>query len=374
MGQRKFFATFLIALAAAGAPGAASAQDEIWMHGHARLSRAPLPAGPVLPLVATGVHDLVLVALPSGEMLAATLSGGTPERVALAELKEDGSLRQIGVIDGPPYAHTHEEPRSMAVDSRGRLYVLIYTLNGVEVSYRLAYVDPGNAATLSTRQVEGVGSIATAPEGLWALTLDGLAKLNPDTGYLGGDIDANFEDVGWNRGSLTASSSGLLYFVSSYVCSPPCPSLTTVDPATGHVEYAPQELMADMEIRLGSIAIRRPCFESATVRCLQDGRFRAEIAFAAHDGLEGDARVAPARSRDTGVFYFFSEDNWELMVKVLDGCALNGNFWVFSSASTDVAYTMTITDTETGAEKVYTNPLGQVAKTVADTAAFACTP
>jgi hypothetical protein len=325
--------------------------------------------------VNTGVHYLdAMVALPSGEVLAALESSGSPSRVELAELRPDGTFRQIGLIDGPPYAHTFERPFGMALDHRGRLYLLIQTWNGVETSFRLAFVDAANAATLGTRKVEGVYSIATAPEGLWALTSEGLARLNPDTGELGGDIPANFSGVGWSRSSLTAASSGLLYFVSAYTCSPPCPRLTTVDPDTGHVEYAPSELMADMEIALSTLAIRRRCAETATSRCLQGGRFQAEIAFEAHDGSSGAARVAPARSSDTGVFYFFSEDNWELMVKVLDGCALNGNFWVYSSASTDVGYTMIITDTETGAGKTYTNPRGQVAKTIADTAAFACTP
>jgi hypothetical protein len=371
-------AAFVALLAACASLAAASGpppKDEIWMHGQGRLSRAVLPDGPVIPLVNTGQHFLdAMVALPSGEMLAAFESGGSPGLVKLAELKEDGSLRQIGVVEGPPYAHTFERPFSMALDHRGRLYLLIQTFNGIETSFRLAFVDPANAATLGTRKVEGVYSIATAPEGLWALTGEGLARLNPDTGTVGGNIAANFEDAGWIRSSLTAASSGLLYFISSYVCSPPCPSLTTVDPTSGHVEYAPFEIMADMEIALSTLAIRRRCSETATTRCLQGGRFLAEIAYEAHDGSSGSARVAPARSSDTGVFYFFSEDNWELMVKVLDGCALNGKFWVFSSASTDVGYTMVISDTETGAGKTYTNPRGQVAKTIADTAAFACTP
>lgn len=357
------------------AGGAPAGKDEIWMHGHGVLSRAVLPDGPVMPPVDTaGVHFVsALVALPSGEMLAA-LQMGEPNWVVLAELEEDGSFRQIGVVDDPPYPFTFENPVSMAFDHRGRLYVLILTANGQETSYRLAFVDPKNAATLGTRKVEGVYSIATAAEGLWALTAEGLAKLNPDTGYLGGDIDANFEDFGSTRNHLTADSSGLLYFISSYVCSPPCPTLTMIDPASGLVQSAPNALMEDMEIRLSTLAIRRRCAESATARCLQDGRFRAEVEFADYQGATGAARVAPARSADTGVFSFFDPDNWELMVKVLDGCHLNGNFWVYSSASTDVRYTMTITDTQTGAQKVYSNPLGQVAKTVADTAAFACSP
>jgi hypothetical protein len=42
---------------------------------------------------------------------------------------------------------------------------------------------------------------------------------------------------------------------------------------------------------------------------------------------------------------------------------------VFSGALTNVAYTITITDTQTGAVKTYTNPFGSQVS-LADTAAF----
>ena len=44
------------------------------------------------------------------------------------------------------------------------------------------------------------------------------------------------------------------------------------------------------------------------------------------------------RSRDSAVVQFFDPDNWELLVKVLDGRAVNGFFWVFSAAATNVAF------------------------------------
>ena len=59
----------------------------------------------------------------------------------------------------------------------------------------------------------------------------------------------------------------------------------------------------------------------------------------------------------------------ELVVKVLDGTAVNGHHWVFYGALSDVRYTITVTDTQTGATQVYENPLGTLAS-VADTAAF----
>ncbi len=71
------------------------------------------------------------------------------------------------------------------------------------------------------------------------------------------------------------------------------------------------------------------------------------------------------------MFWFFSPDNWELQVKVLDRCDGNGHFWVLAAASTNVEYLLRITDTETGEIREYANPLGQPAETILDTRAFA---
>jgi hypothetical protein len=76
-----------------------------------------------------------------------------------------------------------------------------------------------------------------------------------------------------------------------------------------------------------------------------------------------------ALTGDTGTFWFFGPDNLEVFTKVLDGRALNGKFWFFSGALSSVDYTLTVTDTQTGAVRVYHNPAGRLAS-VADTGAF----
>jgi len=101
--------------------------------------------------------------------------------------------------------------------------------------------------------------------------------------------------------------------------------------------------------------------------CLAGNRFRAELTW------KNGAVAAPARavalSGDTGYFWFVDPANVEMVVKVLDGRGLNGSFWVFYGGLTDVAYTLTVTDTVTGAVKVYTNPAGKFAS-AGDTSAF----
>ncbi len=76
-------------------------------------------------------------------------------------------------------------------------------------------------------------------------------------------------------------------------------------------------------------------------------------------------------SADSGLYWFFDPGNWEMLIKVLDGCAINAHHWVFSAATTTVEYTLRITDTETGQVREYFNPLGQAAPAITDTSAFA---
>ncbi len=123
------------------------------------------------------------------------------------------------------------------------------------------------------------------------------------------------------------------------------------------------------------------CVADEDTLCLgEDGRFQVEIAWRDFLDRSGAGRqvLLPqgglAESRDSGLFDFFGPDNWELLVKVLDGCRFNGRFWVFSAATTDVEYELRVTDTASGEVRTYHNPLGVDAAAVTDVEAFACVP
>ena len=74
------------------------------------------------------------------------------------------------------------------------------------------------------------------------------------------------------------------------------------------------------------------------------------------------------------MFWFFNADNWEMLIKVLNGCSITNHFWVFAAATTNVEYTLQVTDTDTGVVKQYFNPLGVSAAAITDTGAFATCP
>ncbi|HEX3526993.1 MAG TPA: ELWxxDGT repeat protein [Thermoanaerobaculia bacterium] len=114
-----------------------------------------------------------------------------------------------------------------------------------------------------------------------------------------------------------------------------------------------------------------PCEPAAQRLCLGDGRFAVEVTWKDFQGNTGQGTAVPL-STDTGTtgsFWFFNASNVELVVKALDGTPVNGHFWLFYGALSNVEYTLTVTDTQTGKMKIYTNPSGRFAS-VADTLAF----
>jgi hypothetical protein len=110
------------------------------------------------------------------------------------------------------------------------------------------------------------------------------------------------------------------------------------------------------------------CHPAASTLCLDGGRFSVHVSWQDFSGRQG-VGTAVDLSAQTGYFWFFNPANVELMLKVIDGRAVNGKFWVLFGALSNVAYTVTVQDTVSGKLRTYTNPAGQFAS-VADTAAF----
>jgi hypothetical protein len=104
---------------------------------------------------------------------------------------------------------------------------------------------------------------------------------------------------------------------------------------------------------------------------LGHGRFRISATWRTAE-TAGVARPGPIATPVAGVLWFFDPSNWEILAKVLDGCALNGHYWVFTNAVTNVGFTLTVTDQQTGRQFVVDNPLGRPAPAVQATSAFPC--
>lgn len=119
----------------------------------------------------------------------------------------------------------------------------------------------------------------------------------------------------------------------------------------------------------GVEAAAASCQADAQTLCLLGNRFRVSVEWQLRDGTTGRGMAVP-QSGVSGTFWFFGPENIELVVKALDGRALNNRYWFFYGALSDVQYTITVLDTVTGVRKRYRNPAGNLCGK-GDTDAFA---
>ena len=120
-------------------------------------------------------------------------------------------------------------------------------------------------------------------------------------------------------------------------------------------------------------AAAAPCVLDATTLCLNNGRFSVQTQWTTTAGATG-AGQAVSLTGDTGYFWFFTPNNVEMVVKVVNGCAVNSSYWTFAGGLTDVNVVLTVTDTQTGSVRTYTNPQSTAFQPIQDTSAFPSCP
>jgi hypothetical protein len=117
----------------------------------------------------------------------------------------------------------------------------------------------------------------------------------------------------------------------------------------------------------------RSCDPGSTIACLQDGRFRVTADFRTPGGTLAAAIVHPDTTNDSASFYFLDPNNIEAVLQVIDQCAPFNRFWVFAAATTNVEFTLRVTDTQVGEVRSYFKPVGPP-EPITDTEAFATCP
>ncbi|MEM9290996.1 MAG: PKD domain-containing protein [Acidobacteriota bacterium] len=119
--------------------------------------------------------------------------------------------------------------------------------------------------------------------------------------------------------------------------------LTRAPAPIGAVTVGPDEIVTGPGQNLGS------CIPNSTTLCLQTQRFEVRV-------LRSEVpQPAVGLTTDTGSFWFFTADNTEVVVKVLEYL---GDYWVFYGSLTDRDFSMEVTDTLTGNIAIYNNALG----------------
>lgn len=129
-----------------------------------------------------------------------------------------------------------------------------------------------------------------------------------------------------------------------------------------------------------------PCVPSPTTLCLDDNpgdqRFRVRMSWetvmsGGQSGIAFATPLAPVNLETGGLLSFF-EGTPEVLIKVLDGCGVNGHYWVFGAPTTTLGYELIVEDTVAKAfgappsryQYVQTNTDGSVAQPFADIEAF----
>jgi len=192
-------------------------------------------------------------------------------------------------------------------------------------------------------------------------TADGSARAGSDYTAVGGTL-------GWAAGEEGAKSFSVPLLIDGQQEGGETVQLQLADP-TGGATIDAERGAATLSI-MDVDGTRTDCEDNGTDLCLQDGRFKVSARWETADAHSGSAHGERLNGA-SGTFWFFGADNSEVLLKVLDGCAVNDRFWVYFAATTDVAFHIEVTDTRTGLTREYTNPMGLAAKTVTDTQSFA---
>jgi hypothetical protein len=106
--------------------------------------------------------------------------------------------------------------------------------------------------------------------------------------------------------------------------------------------------------------------------------FSVAVEWSTPDGTrKGEAYAVPT-SLDSGYLWFFNATNPEVYVKILDGTAVNGHWWVFISSTTNLEFKvhvsyLQILEPPFGIGKTYVSPAG-ANRNFIDTTFFAPAP
>jgi hypothetical protein len=181
----------------------------------------------------------------------------------------------------------------------------------------------------------------------------------------------------------TASGPGQLYFDGGMGASPLDPQPPTLPAEAFETVDTTPPLSTYQKARVGLTLVQDDlqggCIPTVNTLCIDDvpgdRRFEVTTDFSHGPALQGPAFAVSTASlgvSNGGLFWFFSQRNPEMLVKVLNACSLNNRYWVFFNAGTNVGFTVHVRDTSTGHARTYSNADNNTAAPVQDTDAFVC--
>ena len=230
---------------------------------------------------------------------------------------------------------------------------------------------PSMAVLTVTNTDGGSGGPPAAPSNLTAAsagtTSIQLAWTRSSTNETGFRVQSKVLDGGSFQDVLPLAPAGSTDF-----------TVIGLQPATGYgfhvrAENASGDSAYTAEADAATDAAPGTCTADANTLCL-GGRFKVTVAWATKTAAGQGITVPLPSNPDSGLFYFFASNSIEMLIKVLNGCALTHTYWVFFAATTNVQFTVTVLDVTTGKMKMYPNALNHAAVPVQDTGALATCP
>lgn len=274
--------------------------------------------------------------------------------------------------------------------SSGGGFTRITTTGAGAISYLDQSVAPESGYTYRVRAVNGGN--ASGYTNTVSVTTPAASGLVAPSGLTAVAVSSSRIDLAWNDNATTETGYEIQRELGTASVGTPRTFATVATVPAGSTDATMEDLQSatsynfrvraigaggatsgfSNEATAATFGDTTPCVPDATTACLNGGRFRVRVNWRDFDSVTGSAEVVDdTPASDSGLFWFFDPDNWEMLVKVLDACGVNDRFWVFSAATTTIEYTLTVTDTMTGAVRTYTNPLGTAAPALGDTEAFA---
>lgn len=266
------------------------------------------------------------------------------------------SFGMVGVVHvtaaAPPPPPPPPPPPSSGNDDPGRFKLS-------KSSYSVGE-NVGNATVQVEREEGTSGAVSVQVK-----TADGTATD-------GSDYTGIMTTLAWGNGDGTNKNASIPILDDSTTEPTEQFTVSLANPSGGATLAAPssaQVSITDDDVDFGS------CVADEHTLCVgPGGRFKISVHWRTHVAEGEGTAVATDGLGVTsgGLFSFFSADNPEMLVKVVDLCGPVGSFTVFIAATTNVEYDVTVIDTVGDAVKTYHNDLDHAADPVQDPAFATC--
>ncbi|MCY3590077.1 MAG: fibronectin type III domain-containing protein [Acidobacteria bacterium] len=200
---------------------------------------------------------------------------------------------------------------------------------------------PGPGGISVPDDITATATGSTAVELGWSLGVDGTVE-----------IEARSWKEGWRNVASTDAAAGRAT-VEGLDAEAPYTFRLRLRATSGKVSSWSDEV----NVTTGDVS--GACRSGDQYLCLSQGRFEIQVHWKDHNraGVYGNGTAVPIDvSDESGMFWFFSSSNIELVVKTLDGRGVNGHYWVFFGALSDVEYWVSVRDTAGGGRRTYHNP------------------